>query len=343
MSCAVLALADDLTGALETGARFAALGIPAVVTTRPEPAPGWPVTVIDTETRHLPPEDAAALIAAVPLSGARLVYKKTDSTLRGNIAAELCALSRQMPEARIAYLPAYPALGRTVRNGHLYVDGVPVHETAFGRDALNPVAGSSVAAMLGGDLPCTVYDSETGAELAAATALALADPRCRILAGPASVAAEIATQLDEARHPPAPWPRVERCLVINGSRHEISARQVAYALDRGAVSDAPEAPWRVLPSAACPDMHPLEVAAETGELVCACLDAAPFDALMVFGGDTAFGILEALGRPLLEPLGEIVTGVPVSRIAGRSLYLISKAGGFGDEALICRVRELLQP
>src|SRR5690348_7963142 len=115
----ILALADDLTGALEVGAKFAAVGIPAMVTTRPGAAdmPGDVgatfagcgattsvdmsvdaarrsacATVIDTETRHMAPADAAYLVGrlaenACPRSPL-LVYKKTDSTLRGNIGAE---------------------------------------------------------------------------------------------------------------------------------------------------------------------------------------------------------------------------------------------------------------
>ena len=62
-----------------------------------------------------------------------LIYKKTDSTLRGNIAAELRALADLFPTWRIGYAPAYPALGRTVKNGVLYVDDVPVSETAVRR------------------------------------------------------------------------------------------------------------------------------------------------------------------------------------------------------------------
>ena len=94
----------------------------------------------------------------------------------------------------------------------------------------------------------------------------------------------------------------------------------------------------------CPPVaggDPLEIAAQTARLVRDSLMASGAQALMVFGGDTAFGILKALGCPLLEPLGEVITGVPVSRVVGRNLHLITKAGGFGDEQLICRVRHIL--
>src|SRR5882762_6252805 len=102
----VLALADDATGALE----------------------------IDTETRQQSDERARAVVRSIAMrakeSGVAHIYKKTDSTLRGPIAAEFRGLLDVWPELPLVYAPAYPALGRTVRSGVLYVDGRPVSETA---------------------------------------------------------------------------------------------------------------------------------------------------------------------------------------------------------------------
>src|SRR5437867_11180604 len=148
MDTSVLAIADDLTGALEVGAHFAARGIEASVTTstrRERPA----VLVIDTETRHLAPDAAAGRIHSVAAgNSSRLIYKKTDSTLRGNIGAELGALLALYPDSPLIYAPAYPAMGRTVRRGCLHVNGSPAHLTAFAGDPLNPVIDSDIARVL---------------------------------------------------------------------------------------------------------------------------------------------------------------------------------------------------
>lgn len=332
---AVLAIADDLTGALEAGAKFAERGVPSLITTQPDRDICHPVVVIDTESRHLPPEEAAAAVSRAAATPSKILYKKTDSTLRGNIGAELRAILALYPQARIVYVPAYPALGRTVRDGRLFVDGVPVHESAFARDALNPIADSSIARLLGEDLPCTIHDGETDADVRRATSEALRDDGPTILAGPASVAAALAELLDISRQPVRPWPRVVRCLIVNGSRHEVSAGQMSYAEARGL------APWEVFRMPIPPGLTAPEAAAAIGHEVARRLDAADIDALMVFGGDTTFGILKALGTPPLEPMGEVVTGVPLSRVVGRNLTLITKAGGFGGESLIDRVRESL--
>jgi len=84
-----VAFADDLTGALECGACFSRLDASVTVNPQP-PKSGHTAVVINTATRHLPPAEAAArlLHLARGMSPA-LCFKKTDSTLRGNIAAEL--------------------------------------------------------------------------------------------------------------------------------------------------------------------------------------------------------------------------------------------------------------
>jgi uncharacterized protein YgbK (DUF1537 family) len=305
----------------------------AVVTGAGRPV-GYDVVVADLESRHLAPEAAAAAVTEAA-AGVDFVYHKTDSTLRGNIGAQLQRLGELLPGGRIAYLPAYPALGRTVRNGCLLVNGVPVNETAFARDPLNPIAQSYIPALLPNELPCEVFDGESDADLEAAIDRALADPDCRIIAGPASVAEALAARIGEAHVPE--WPKVRSCLVVNGSLHPASRQQVEYACEQGCLSGE----WRAIAPDAPPGSDPLGVAAHTAVCVRDCISVQPPDALAIFGGDTAFAIWKAMGLPVLEPIGEVLPGVPVTRVAGRQLFLITKAGGYGDESLICRAHEIL--
>jgi len=149
----VLVLADDLTGALEAGARFAGCGIEARVTADTGLMETLaPVLVVDTETRHARPAEAARTIYALAREGrdrgARYLYKKTDSTLRGNIGSELGAALRASPGSPLLYVPAYPQMGSTVKGARLYVRGVPVAETGFASDTLNPIAESNILAVL---------------------------------------------------------------------------------------------------------------------------------------------------------------------------------------------------
>ena len=336
----ILALADDMTGALEVGAKFRSSGIDTFVFAKPAAPDSAPAVVFDTETRHVSPDRAAAEVKRfVSRSGRRrpsLIYKKTDSTLRGNIAAELRALAELYPDWRIGYAPAYPALGRTVRNGVLHVDGVPVEQTAFGRDALNPILSGSVAAMLGPGLPCRIFDGETDADLEAAARTILADSSMRIAAGAAGLAEMLAKLIDLPRQAPLPLPAVRSCLVMNGSRHERSATQMVHAEGRG---------WTILRKEHAPDADPAAVARENGQYVVEQIATVDPDAVFLIGGDTAFAAIAALGFPALTPIGEVVPGVPVTCAkftARRDLLLITKAGGFGDPDVIGQVRRRLE-
>ncbi len=328
----VLIIADDLTGALECGARFAQCGLDSSVQV------GGCVlgsdadaVVIDTESRHLTCEDAAAAVRQAAAGYSGLIYKKTDSTLRGNIGAELSALSALYPEYRIAYVPAYPAMGRTVRSGILLVKGEPVSETDFGRDLLNPVRDSRVRSIIGDALDCAVFDGETDGDVESAADAILEDPAVRIVAGPSAIGAAIASRITKRSQFAVDWPIVRTALIVNGSRHEASARQVEQLRRPGCLPSS----WQILERDIAPGEDPLQVARDTGLLATSA--AQHLDALIVFGGDTAFGVLAAWGTPLVRPIGEILPGVAVSRVDGRQTLLITKPGGYAGDDLLCRL------
>lgn len=337
-----------MTGALEVGAKFSAAGIPALVSAKPLSTCPAGVVVFDTETRHVTPEKAASEVRRFLLESgpATLIYKKTDSTLRGNISAELQALAQLYPGWGIAYAPAYPAMGRTVKLGVLYVDGIAVAETDFANDALNPIRSSSIASILHPELKCVVFDGETDAHLAEAARAILCDESLRIAAGPAALAETIAREIDLPRSAVPALPPIRKCLVLNGSRHEISATQVHYAMRHVEGTG-----WRMLQKSCPPGADALSIAAANGKHLMERIAAEDPDAVFVIGGDTAFALVKALGLPPLLPIAEAVPGVPVTRIEARhvartvsrnrDLFLITKAGGFGGPDVISRVRAIL--
>ena len=335
----VLAIADDLTGALEVGALFAAAGMRSVVTTGAVDALDDPVIVIDTETRHAEPGEAESIVESSAAGWRSLVYKKTDSTLRGNIGPELRALYR-LYGGPIAYVPAYPEVGRTVVDGSVYVDGVPLAETAFARDSLNPVRDGRVRSLLDPACDCVVFDGRNGDDVLQAAREILSSGAFRIVAGPGAIAGALATCLGTPTV--IAWPTVRSCLVVNGSRHEVSQRQIQAALESLAICIDDGAPWQLLHREIPPAADPIQVAANRGTEVQRILAEREFDGLLVFGGDTAFGILKSLGLPHLRPVGEILPGVPVSLIEGRREVLITKAGGFGTPDLVAHIRNQLR-
>jgi uncharacterized protein YgbK (DUF1537 family) len=151
----LLVLADDYTGALDTGVQFSRKGVSALVLTRDQvsferaSAIGAPVLVIDMESRHISPADAYRLVLDITSEairhGARYFYKKTDSALRGNIGAELAGLLDAGGDLCLSFIPAFPKSGRVTVGGVQYIDGIEVAESVFAKDPLEPVTLSSVA------------------------------------------------------------------------------------------------------------------------------------------------------------------------------------------------------
>jgi uncharacterized protein YgbK (DUF1537 family) len=335
----VLALADDLTGALETAAKFAeqsGMGVRVEFGQLTTHTGGNAcATVIDTESRHLASDEAADSVRAIALSAApldpSLIYKKTDSTLRGNIAAETLALAEVFPGRSIVYVPAYPKLGRTVREGCLYIGGVPAHLTRFAQDPLNPVYDHRVRALFPAGTAIEICDGESEADIEHAARDILRNPAGVIACGPAALAGHLATLLATRAPDPPVWPTVPACLIVNGSLHPQSRRQVE------AVRQANRDGWTFYErDKTCIANEPLAIAAETGAAVARAVRGGGLNGLIVFGGDTAVAIVRALGSPPLVTLGEILTGVPVSRleVPGGPLWLITKAGGFGHDSLL---------
>src|SRR3954466_9481969 len=143
----VVIVADDLTGAMDSSGPFAARGIKTWVVAMPmrcDPAllESARVVSVNTETRHLPATEAAArvreIVRHLGCERFNVVVKKIDSTLRGNVAAETLALMDASGRREAVVAAAFPAQGRTVRDGRVLVDGKPLAETAFARDALSP-------------------------------------------------------------------------------------------------------------------------------------------------------------------------------------------------------------
>ncbi len=69
------------------------------------------------------------------------IYKKTDSALRGNVGAELKAVSDVYKEC-VYFIPAFPKIGRITKNGNHYINNVLLSETAFAKDPFEPVKHS---------------------------------------------------------------------------------------------------------------------------------------------------------------------------------------------------------
>lgn len=243
-------IADDLTGANDTGVQFARRGARTLVPL------DWhdlgslarraDVLVLNTNSRAVAPRVAAqrARVAAEALrrAGVEAVYKKIDSTFRGNVGQELDAILEVFPSPLAILTPAFPPAGRAVRDGTLLVGGVPVHRTSIGRDPVTPVRESHLPTLLAQQVRRPVY----GLRLAWLRGISPRAPRLLRewrTGPPGIVLADAATPQD--------LDRLAR-LAVREELFGVAAGSAGLAAALGAVLSWPRRPRRAKPDGRAP-------------------------------------------------------------------------------------------
>lgn len=347
-------LADDLTGALDSAAAFAAPERPVAVLWHGRPSTNGAVAY-DSASRELSADRARASVLSVApalWSGTSgLAFKKVDSLLRGQEAAEIAAILEVLPICRCVVAPAFPAQGRITRDGRqgLIADGawrpVPRDLAADLARAGHPVT----RAVAGQPVPRGVsfWDAQSDADLDAIVARGR-DQAGTLWIGSAGLAAALARSAGLAQLAPPPLPRPLLGLV--GSEHDVIREQIArlgplhraLALDGGsdtdlakkladdgvafATVDLPEGTPRADANTA--------IEARFAQLLSG-LDRP--GTLFASGGETLRGLCDALGAERLDVVGQIQPGVPLSILRGGrwdGITIVSKSGAFGGPDLL---------
>ncbi|GAB5376845.1 MAG: four-carbon acid sugar kinase family protein [Acuticoccus sp.] len=331
-------IADDLTGALDTAAPFAASPRGVAVASRPDAlagalAAGTDVVAVSTRSREVAPvaarEAVEAVLAALP-DGIR-VLKKVDSRLKGNIVAELAPFAPR----RLLAAPAIPEFGRVVRGGMLCGFGIDTPIDVRGR------LGPHVDAAL-------VPDTVTQGDLARALAAAGEDT---VLVG----ARGLSTALADAAGLGAPCPAgalAHPLAIVVGSTDPITTAQVARLGAEAAGVPIVDAPAGRVPTpgkGAPPPVTLLRIAPDAGGGEAGATVAARFAAgavpwikrvraLILTGGATAEAVLDALDLSVFALRGEALPGMPL--IAAGAWQAVTKSGGFGEADALVRLAAL---
>lgn len=143
----VLVIADDLTGANDTGAAIRKMGWDTVSSVSWEgtlPPQACSCLCVNMDSRSIPADDAylrmCHSVQAFRSDDVRIYSKRIDSTLRGNLGAETDAmLDSLFPGGSALIVPAFPQAGRTYFDDCVFVHGVPLPETAVAKDPKCPV------------------------------------------------------------------------------------------------------------------------------------------------------------------------------------------------------------
>jgi D-threonate/D-erythronate kinase len=354
-------VADDLTGALDAAAPFAAPDAPLPVLWSEEAAREREGSfALDTESRE--GNTLARLEEALPLlSDAGCALKKIDSLLRGNTLAELALCLESGRFASTVIAPAFPAQQRITRGGRQLwrrSGDLPWQPVAVdlvqGLQGLG-VRGARDAGEVRGE-GAFLCDAESEADLGriAAAGSQLATPILWV--GTAGLARALAGTLPS---PPAAG-LTRPLLVIIGSHHPVTLAQVdalAAARPEAVVRlglqedpDPPIARIRQMLGEAGAAALILDVPDGTGAHIAGpAFDRAfaraaallpPPAGLIVSGGATLHRLVQALEARALLCEGEILPGIARSTLEGGrwpGAVVVSKSGGFGSAEVLTRL------
>jgi 3-dehydrotetronate 4-kinase len=364
-------IADDFTGATDIATGFASRRRRAIVVTDPAgdaEVGDAEVVVVALKSRTAPVAEAvAASVDALErlqaLGCTRFAFKYCstfDSTDTGNIGPVLDALMERTGAARSIVVPAFPANGRTVYQGHLFVGDRLLEDSPMRNHPLTPMTRSRLVDLLApqttrsvGQIPLAAVRGDLPAALAAATedylvldAVTDADLEASGAAGLALGSPEGETDPADAWSTPA-----GRDLVLCGSASARTGEQIASAAAHGApmrrldldaddpsgdaltwldgqtgspVIYATGTPGDVRPDAA------ERVEAALAEIAVTAVERG-FTRLIVAGGETSGAVTTALGVRALRigpSLGPGVCWAEGATPAG-PVALALKSGNFG--------------
>ncbi|GAB3418756.1 four-carbon acid sugar kinase family protein [Flindersiella endophytica] len=352
----VAVVADDLTGAADAGVGFLRAGLSATVTwTGDLPVDRPDVLAIDTATRRLDAEQAAAtcghVVAGLRAAGVPTLYKKIDSTLRGQVGAEVAvALDAWHEGAAAIVAPAFPATGRTTIGGRQYVNGAdlgPVTDllrraglkTALA--TLEDVRAGSLDRLLASGARAVVLDAETDDDLRTIAEAGARTDAPVVWAGSAGLAHHLPPVLGLAGNAPEPSPAAHLApgpaLIAVGSVSPIARKQAADLVASGVVHIGIPVPVLAGTDRSAWTSLALRISGllGRGRDVVVTIDAEGREgvdderltqalgqlvrpcadqagALIATGGDTAAGILSAWDITALRLVDELEPGVPLS-------------------------------
>lgn len=333
-------VADDLTGALDAAAPFAARGLHTEVVLKLGAvaqglalSPG--VLSINLATREKSPEEAfQAMQQVIELLPHRVrLFKKIDSRLKGHIPSELDAI----PYRRALVAPAIPGFNRVVREG--LIEGFGVATPISVADALGQHSARAL-------IPDALEDGDLIRALETAEA-----SNVDLLVGARGLAEALAYRMTGRTDAQLVTPPVGTGLFVIGSHDRITIEQVDQLrrIDMVAFNPAPNGV--MAPSA--PNSAPVVLVQATGgetrissEEVSENLARSVHPRLtsraqtiLLCGGATAEAVLENMRIEYFRLEGECMPGLGLAHAKGQCI--ITKSGGFGEPETLVKLAEKL--
>jgi uncharacterized protein YgbK (DUF1537 family) len=347
-------LADDLTGACDAAVAFTPVCDLVRVQINNESSNHSWIQATTTESRDLPVSEAEARIRSVAerLPTDTELFKKIDSVFRGNTAAEIAATLRYASFDLAVVAPAYPALGRTVRQGILHIhdasadQSLPLVElladagcslTTLPADLAADDVAAALRSCLSKPKPAILCDAGSQDDLSRVVRATRSLGKHILWIGSGGLAHAIAEELPRLHSKPAKHPGTGHTIFFIGSPHPVTQTQVAHLRSDSAHSPSKD------------PLYPVALGETTTEDICRVVaenDPAEIGCLFMTGGDTAHFVCRALGIHALRLEREFAPGVPLAVAEGGpfdGVPVVLKSGGFGEPDILCRLLETYRP
>jgi len=362
-------ISDDLTGCGDVGLHFADWGLETIVyssrldrlSEELKPDTDWEVLVVNTESRFDEPQVAYEKVKDVckffKSLKVREIYKKIDSTLRGNIGSEIDALFDELKIEKLPFCAAFPKIGRTTIDGYHYVWGELVTRTEFAQDPRNPVTESHIPTLLKGMSRyhdrIRVYDARTQKDLGN-IAKDILD--CTTVCGASGLAGELVRFWGKARPRERVKSRIqigssEPVLIVSGSAKSVTYEQIEELKgEKGLLAVPIDFEWNrvemphgasakhilVYPQKSRYKLNPDKIIGMLVQLTTGLLKGGLFHNLILIGGDTAFSICRALKIDAFQIISSVSPGIAFCRALDGKYDFILKPGGLGDRKALIR-------
>jgi uncharacterized protein YgbK (DUF1537 family) len=301
---------------------------------------------------------------ATPLvrNGRRLI-KKVDSTLLGHVATETNVILGELGDAAALIAPAFPAMGRSIVNGELYVAGAAAGRSVpeLVRQQVGAFCHTLTLDLLRGSLESLAAeiqeewdrgrrwfaaDAELEEDLAIVASVIHASPLTLLPVGSGGLTRVLSRQPAAVQVPFKPGAATRKrdgpVVLFVGSVNPQTDRQLArvatvYKVDRVDLNEHPVD--AIIASFHANDVITVRVtwsdaAWKSLEAVVRACPASDVCGVIATGGDTANLVCRMAGCTQLVIEGEVIPGVPFGKFGNGILCetpVVTKAGGFGSE------------
>ncbi len=346
-------IADDLTGGGDIGVQFADKGLKVVLSVDVECIKDMPmdaeVWVINTQSRSENDKNAAKKVkkAAGLLKdwNAEYYYKKIDSTLRGQIGAELEAFIEVLDIEILPLCAAFPDIGRTTVDSVHYVEGKRIDETSYSEDIKSPVKEANIKILLSNQMnnpeKVDVKDASTNEDLEKLSN----EYAGKVFAGAAAWAGKLADcWLSSPRKVQSIILTPGPVLAISGSLNPVSLKQVEYWEDSGLggidinenkneVDDEDDLLVKTIGEEVTGSLKRLN------KIAGSYWNSGKWNHVILNGGDTAYSFFLSQGIQQVDVIKSLDTGIALT--ANEGSYIVLKPGGYGEVDMLIKLARLL--